>query len=81
MIVNLHSPKVFHSLIDRSLEADTICLLSLEKATDRTSLLCPTKRRVHLPDIYISEIYRINNTYIYTMIVEKTCMLVWMYEF
>lgn len=65
-IVNLHSPRVFHSLIDRSLEADTICLLSLEKATDRTSLECPTKRRVHLPDVYIYKWEKIRYD-IYTM--------------
>lgn len=34
---NLHSPKVFQSLIVLSREAETICLLSAEKETERTS--------------------------------------------
>ena len=43
---NLHSPKVFQSLMVLSLEAETICLLSAENETERTSLVCPTNRRV-----------------------------------
>jgi hypothetical protein len=43
---NLHSPKVFQSLIVLSREAETICLLSAEKETERTSAVWPTNRRV-----------------------------------
>lgn len=46
---NLHSPSVFQSLIVRSLAPETICLLSALKLTERTSLVCPTKRRVVAP--------------------------------
>lgn len=49
VMVNLQSPKVFHSLIVRSRDPDTICLLSAEKETERTSLVWPTKVRVVLP--------------------------------
>lgn len=49
-MVYLHSPRVFQSLIVLSREPDTICLLSAEKATDKTSLACPTNRRVVRPD-------------------------------
>ncbi len=45
----LHSPRVFQSLIVRSREPETICLLSAEKLTERTSEVWPTKRRVVLP--------------------------------
>jgi len=48
-IVYLHSPKVFQSLIVLSLLPDTICLLSPEKATLNTSLLCPTNLRAVVP--------------------------------
>merc|ERR1712023_389668 len=41
----LHSPRVVHSLMVLSREPDTIWRLSAEKATERTSLSCPTKRR------------------------------------
>lgn len=49
VIVNLQSPSVFHSLIVRSLDPDTIWRLSAEKETESTSLLWPTKRRVVTP--------------------------------
>jgi hypothetical protein len=49
VIVNLQSPRVFHSLIVRSRDPETICLLSAEKETDRTSLVWPTKRLVVVP--------------------------------
>jgi hypothetical protein len=39
--VNLQSAKVFHNLISLSAPQDKICLLSGEKATDKTSLVCP----------------------------------------
>merc|ERR1711988_959575 len=45
-MVYLHSPRVFHSLMVLSREPDTIWRLSAEKATERTSLSWPTKRRV-----------------------------------
>merc|ERR1711981_149719 len=48
-MVYLHSPRVFQSLMVLSREPDTIWRLSAEKATERTSLSCPTKRRVVLP--------------------------------
>ena len=48
-MVYLHSPRVFQILTVRSREPETICLFSAEKATERTSLVWPTKRRVHLP--------------------------------
>merc|ERR1719201_2718731 len=48
-MVNLHSPRVFHSLMVLSREPETIWRLSAEKATDRTSLEWPTKRRVVMP--------------------------------
>lgn len=49
VMVNLQSPKVFHSLIVLSREPDTICLLSAEKETERTSFVWPTKVLVVLP--------------------------------
>lgn len=49
VMVYLQSPSVFHSLIDLSREPETICLLSAENETDRTSLVWPTKRRVVVP--------------------------------
>jgi hypothetical protein len=49
VIVNLQSPRVFHNLIVRSRDPETICLLSAEKDTERTSLVCPTNRRVVVP--------------------------------
>ena len=48
-MVTLHSPRVFHNLMDLSREAETICLLSAEKATERTSFSCPTKVLVVAP--------------------------------
>jgi hypothetical protein len=39
VMVNLQSPRVFQSLIVRSLDPETICLLSAEKETERTSLV------------------------------------------
>ena len=48
-MVYLHTPRVFHNLMDLSRDADTICRLSAEKATLSTSLVCPTKRRVVTP--------------------------------
>merc|ERR1719324_965209 len=44
-MVYLHSPRVFQSLMVLSREPETIWRLSAEKATERTSLSCPTKRR------------------------------------
>jgi hypothetical protein len=49
VMVYLQSPRVFHSLMVRSREPDTICLLSAEKETERMSLVWPTKRRVVAP--------------------------------
>lgn len=49
-MVYLHSPRVFHSLMVLSRDPDTICLLSAEKATERTSFAWPTNRRVVRPD-------------------------------
>lgn len=48
-MVYLHTPKVFQSLMVLSLDPETICRLSAEKATLRTSFVCPTKRRVVVP--------------------------------
>jgi len=48
-MVYLHCPNVFHSLTVLSRDADTICLLSAEKATLSTSFVCPTNRLVVLP--------------------------------
>merc|ERR1719295_755558 len=48
-MVYLHWARVFHSLMVLSLEADTICLLSTEKATDNTSLVWSSNLRVVLP--------------------------------
>lgn len=48
-MLNLHSPKVFHNLIVRSLDPETICLLSAENETDKTSAVCPTNLRVVNP--------------------------------
>lgn len=45
----LHWPRVFHSLIVLSRDADTICLLSAENATLSTSLVWPTNLLVVLP--------------------------------
>src|SRR3954451_25225734 len=49
VMVNLQSPRVFHSLMLRSREPETIWRLSAEKETERTSLVWPTKRRVVVP--------------------------------
>merc|ERR1719209_2653878 len=48
-MVYLHCARVFHNLMVLSLDPDTICLLSAEKATLRTSLVWLSKRRVLLP--------------------------------
>merc|ERR1719261_487865 len=48
-MVYLHSPRVFQSLMVLSRDPETIWRLSAEKATERTSLSCPTKRRVVRP--------------------------------
>merc|ERR1712216_673898 len=48
-MVYLHSPRVFQSLMVLSRDPETIWRLSTEKATERTSLSCPTKRRVVFP--------------------------------
>merc|ERR1719153_1569411 len=48
-MVYLHWARVFHSLMVLSLLADTICLLSAEKATERTSLLWSSNLLVVLP--------------------------------
>merc|ERR1719348_2960118 len=48
-MVYLHWARVFHSLMVLSLAADTICLLSAEKATDRTSLVWSSNLRVVFP--------------------------------
>lgn len=47
--VNLQSAKVFHNLISLSAPEDKICLLSGEKATDKTSLVCPVNILVDFP--------------------------------
>lgn len=47
----LQSAKVFHNLISLSAPADKICLLSGEKATVNTSLVCPLKILEVLPDL------------------------------
>lgn len=49
VIVYLQSLSVFQSLIVRSREPETICRLSAEKETERTSLVWPTNRRVVWP--------------------------------
>jgi len=49
VILYLHSPRVFHRRTERSREPETIWRLSAEKATDMTSLVWPSKRRVVLP--------------------------------
>merc|ERR1712138_18327 len=48
-IVYLHSPKVFQSFTVLSRAPETIWRLSVEKATERTSLEWPTNLRVVLP--------------------------------
>ena len=48
-MVYLQTPRVFHSLMVLSLDPDTICLLSAEKATLSTSLECPVNWRVVCP--------------------------------
>ena len=48
-MVYLHWARVFHSLMVLSLLADTICLLSTEKATDSTSLVWSSNLRVVFP--------------------------------
>jgi len=47
--VNLQSAKVFQSLISLSAPADKTYLLSGEKATDKTSLVCPVNILVDFP--------------------------------
>merc|ERR1719163_175050 len=49
VIVYLHSPRVFHSLMVLSRLPDTICRLSAEKATLFTSFECPWKVRTVVP--------------------------------
>merc|ERR1719174_398549 len=53
-MVYLHSPRVFQSLMVLSREPETIWRLSVEKATESTSLVWPTKRRV-VPPVSISQ--------------------------
>merc|ERR550517_1168405 len=48
-MVYLHWARVFHSLMVLSLAAETICLLSAEKATESTSLVWSSNLRVVLP--------------------------------
>lgn len=48
-MVYLHTPRVFQSLMVLSREPETICRLSAEKATLKTSLVWPTNRRVVAP--------------------------------
>ena len=48
-MLNLHSPRVFQSLMVRSREPETIWRLSAENETERTSAVWPTKRRVVRP--------------------------------
>merc|ERR1719203_879617 len=50
-MVYLHSPRVFQSLMVLSRDPLTIRRLSTLKATERTSLECPTKRRVVRPEL------------------------------
>jgi len=47
--VNLLSAKVFHNLIPLSAPAEMICLLSEEKETVKTSLVCPVNCLVVCP--------------------------------
>merc|ERR1719229_1900822 len=49
VIVNLHSARVFHSLMDLSRLPETICRLSPEKATLNTSFVWPWKVRTVAP--------------------------------
>ncbi len=49
VMVYLHSPRVFQSLMVLSLEPVTICLLSAEKETLKTSAVCPRKDLVVTP--------------------------------
>merc|ERR1719330_1094704 len=49
VIVNLHSASVFHNLMLLSRLPDTICRLSPEKATLKTSLAWPWKVRTLEP--------------------------------
>ena len=48
-MVYLHTPSVFHSFTVLSRDPDTICRLSAENATLRTSLVCPTNLLVVRP--------------------------------
>ena len=48
-MLNLHSPRVFQSLMVRSREPETIWRLSAENETERTSPVWPTKRLVVRP--------------------------------
>lgn len=50
LMSNLHSPKVFQSLMVLSLEPETIWRLSAEKETERTSAVCPTNLLVVVPE-------------------------------
>ena len=57
VIVYLQTPRVFHSLMVLSLDPETICLLSAEKATLMTSLVWPLNCLVVLdlkPYLYLS---------------------------
>jgi len=48
-LVNLQSANVFHNLKVLSAPAEMICLLSDEKVTHKTSLVCPTNFLLVLP--------------------------------
>lgn len=80
-MVYLHSPRVFHSLIDLSREEETICLLSGEKQTERTSLVCPTNRRVVFP-VAISQRRRVLSTFMIEdiQLVEINQRRFWQYD-
>jgi len=53
-LVNLQSAKVFHNLIPLSAPAEMIYLLSDEKATEKTSLVCP-KNYLETTPVLISQ--------------------------
>lgn len=61
-MVYLQTPRVFHSLMVLSREPDTIWRLSAEKATLKTSLVCPTNWRVVRPLEETSQTFQINIT-------------------
>lgn len=59
--VNLHTPWMFQSLTLLSMDPEAICLLSGEKATVRTSFLCPSASEPHERVFLVDAVLRLQS--------------------